>query len=231
MKKNTVLIAVLAVMSGMCTAKAGEIDFDGKSTGALRSVNFAISNAEVNQEIPAAPVPAPDINQSAPLTQDIDSMSADDREKLNTHLDSSIRTAMDYCNRNHLNELRGHLAELLVRGDVKEKFRFVNNPEKKYVFQNNGPVGTELLAAASVQQKGGVPVCMSWGTQNVCVKKEVIKKVCTAGVLVCVAGSIATTGTTAPVCTMTAATCAFVTEWMDECNDVPYCTQWYTEVM
>lgn len=233
MKKTSILIAMFAVIATASAARAEiNMDFDGKNAGSIRSVNFDLNNAEINQEIPATPAPVPDINQNAPLTQNIDSMSADDREKLNARLNSSIRTAMDYCNRNRLNDLRDRFAVLLVRGEIKEKFRFVNNPEKKFVFQNNGPIGTALLAAASGQQKGGNPYCVAWGKQNVCVDKMVCKYTC-----IVVGATVATWGSVNGIwqiiipAAIGTEVCKDVCANVPICADVPYCTQWETEII
>lgn len=229
MKKSTILMAIFAMMATATTmVSAAGIDFDGRTSGSLRSVNFSIANSEINQEIPA-PVMVAD----KPQGHNIESMSGEELERLNKHLDSSIKTAIDYCNKNHLASLKNNFMELLANGTVKDKYGFVYNSANKYIFQNKAPMGVAIQEASSAgQQKGGIPVCMSWGTQNVCIKKETWTKVCTAGALVCVAGtSIASGGTVAPICTQGAAVCAFVAAWIDECNDVPYCTNWYTEVM
>lgn len=227
MKKSNILIAAIAVLTTAASmVSAADIDFDGRTSGSLRSVNFAIANPEGNQEIPEIPAPVMAIDKSQ--AQNIDSMSGEEMERLNGHLDSSIKTAIDYCNKNRLDTLRNNFIELLTHGTIKDKYAFVNNNGKKYVFQNKYPIGAAILEASSAgQQKGGIPVCMSWGTQKICVKRETKEKVCTAAVLSCV---VLTVGGS-PVCTTIAAACAFVTVWVDECNDVPYCTNWYTEVM
>ena len=226
MKTSSILIAVFtATMTAAPMAKAAEIDFDGGNTGSIRSVNFAISNAEINQAIPEIPAPAMEIQKTQ--RKDIDSMSGAELENLNTRLDLSIKTAVDYCTRNRLDVLKNNLADLLANGTIKEKYGFVNNSANKYVFQHNKTPGAAILEASAGQQKGGIPVCMSWGTQKICVKRETKEKICTAATLSCVA---ATAGG-APVCTTIAAVCAFYVVWVDECNDVPYCTNWYTEVM
>lgn len=230
MKKSNILIAVFAAtLATASVATATEIDFDGRTAGALRSINFGVANAAVDLETPEIPAPARDSREIQDL--DINSLSGEELTKLDHRLDSSIRTAIDYCDKNRLNDIRNNFSALLTKGTIKEKYNFVNNHANKYVFQNMPPLRAAIPNALSAQQKGGIPVCLSWGTQKVCVKRETKEKICTAATLVCVAGSIASSGAVAPGCTLLAATCAFVTVWVDECNDIPYCTQWYTEVM
>lgn len=71
MNKTSILIAMSAVMSGIYGAKAGEIDFDGRSAGSIRSVNFAVSGAEIDQAIPVTPVPELGIVKGESLAKDV----------------------------------------------------------------------------------------------------------------------------------------------------------------
>ena len=133
---------------------------------------------------------------------------------------------MCHKNQHEISINSNSLANLLMHGDIKEKFRFVNNPTKKFMFENTTPIGTALLEAASAQQKGGCPVCTAWSSQQVCVPKQVCNNVCDAGAVTCVA----VTGGS-PICSAGAPICHLICNNTSECHDVPYCTNWDTEII
>jgi hypothetical protein len=216
------MLAVIIAAASVVTAT--EMDFDGRSAGALRSVNFDISNSEINQEIPEIPAPAIESRKIQDLN--IDSMTRENLVKLEHRLNFSIKTAINYCNKNHLDDMRNNFSELLVHGTIKDKNDFVNNPADKYVFHNKKTLGTEILEVSSGQSKGGNPYCVSWGSQQVCVPKQTCNNVCDAGTITCVA----VTGGS-PICSAGNPICHLICNNTSECHDVPYCTQWETEVI
>jgi len=231
MKKNSILIAAFAMIAAASAIQAQEaaIDFDGGSASPIRSVNFAIAHAEIDQEVPE--IPAPQMVSSGNRVQEINSLSSEDLEKLNNRLNSSIRTAIDYCDRNHLDVLKNNFADLLTRGTVKEKYGFVNNSSGKYTFQNKKPFGSAILEPSAGQQKGANPYCVAWGTQNVCVDKTVCKYTC-----VIVGATAATWGSVNGVwqiiipAAVGTEVCKDICENVPICADVPYCTQWELDV-
>lgn len=230
MKKSNILIAVLMAIAAAPMANAAEIDFDGRNSGSLRSVNFAINNSGINQDIPE--IPAPTVESRKIQDLDIDSMSGDDLKRMKHRLNSSIKTAIDYCNKNHLDDMQNNFAALLAHGTIKDKNDFVNNRAAKYVFPVMKTLGAEILEASSGQQKGGNPYCVAWGKQNVCVDKMVCKYTC-----IIVGATVATWGSVNGVwqiiipAAVGTEVCKDVCANVPICADVPYCTQWETEVI
>ena len=187
--KKLMMAAAAVVGLGIGSVHAAEmrVNFDGQETGALRAVSFDAVNMS-HAEGDGVSVPEPGKPETSIVSDDADSSYGTNKEALKVKLDWSIKSAIEYCEKNNLKALKNSFSEMLAHGTVKEKYGFVNNPEAKYVFQNKNIKSTTLTNAIS-QSKGGVPSCESWGTQKVCISKQTWAKVCTAGDLVCVAGS------------------------------------------
>jgi hypothetical protein len=256
MRNSSILIMVFAVMSAVSAASAEgiQINFDGRATDAMTfkdAVKLAqeksalvchqvcsrdekgtvtcweecnLPSKSEGGDSPAVPEPTRVTNAAS----DISSMSKEELEGLNSRLDSSIKTAINYCNKNRLDSLENNFKYLLAQGTIKEKYGFVYNTTNRYAFQKNESLGTAIMQASLGQEKGGNPYCVSWGSQQVCVPKQTCNNICDAAAIVCVASTIVGGS---PICSVAPPICHLICNNTSECHDVPYCTQWETEVI
>jgi len=254
MKNSSILLAVFAVMSAASAASAEglQINFDGRATDTMtfkEAIKLAqeksglvchhvcsrndkgtitcweectLPSKSEGSDLPSVPEPT----RVANAVSDISSMSKEELKGLNSRLNSSIKTAISYCNKNRLDNLGNNFKHLLAQGTIKEKYGFVYNSTNRYAFQKNESLGTAIMQASLGQEKGGNPYCVSWGTQQVCIPKQTCNNICDAGAITCVA----VTGGS-PVCSIGAPVCHLICNNTSECHDVTYCTQWETEVI
>lgn len=207
MKKSMILTAVFTVMaSASSMVNAAGIDFDGKAAGSLRSVNFAIANSEINQEIPEIP---------APVMAKADAFDIQNEEY---ELNRSIGSAIKDCDKKGFVALKPKFEKLLTMGNLQEKRDFVYNTNRSYDFPRRLFTGTEKTFTAAVGAVNDLrkvnKACLTWERKETCVtgRKEVCHTTCAAATLVC----LAIAGATAPVCTWATPACQIACTFVDD---------------
>ena len=217
MKKSTLLIAVLAVMSAVSSvsAKGPQINFDGRNIGAISFTEAvqAIENADISMVAVPEPIP----------------VAVTDIKMEEAELNRSIGTAIKDCEKKELSRLKSKFEKLLTQGLLQEKRDFVYNNKQTYEFPTRLFMGTEEAKTGTISSLlSTTRNCVTWDIKKECVtnRKEVCHTTCAAAVLVC----IAVAGAASPVCTWAAPICTIACSFVDDtvCTDVKYCTGYAT---
>lgn len=159
--KRTMIAAAGLICFGLGLVNAEEIkvNFDGQESSALRAVNFEGSSAAAPESAKPEAVILPGADAAA--------LYGTDKEELERSLDSSIQTAVKYCEKNNIVNTKKNLETLGIYGTFEEKYQFVYNMDKNYTFP-------ERIVAAQSNKMGGMG--------QSCVNQSVCRVVCmTAG--------------------------------------------------
>lgn len=225
MKKMRVLAVVaVAVLVAASVAKAGELlNFDGQGNSGFRAVSFADMVSGVEIEVAAVPDPVEPVVATEP-GNDASSQRRVVAEKLDTIIVLSIESS-----KNSVPPFaRESLKKLLAQGTMEEKLSFVSGNQKKYTFPariaqglavENNDIGSDFHRISK-----GIPACVSWGSKEVCVDRQVCKDVCVAGAVTCYAVT-SVTGVATTVCGPGAAVCTLACIIKPECTSVPVCLE------
>jgi len=239
MKK--IIIAVFAVMSAAsaASAKGLQINFDGRATDAMtfkeavklvqeksglachqvctRDEKGIVtcwdectpSNKSAGSDFPAVPaVPAPVTSPA-----EVKSVIASGRRVFSPEeimaMDTSIKSAIAYTNSHQSFATSVRFERLLKDGTPEQKLEFVNSEQGSvYRFPNNINPATRT--------------CTSWGSNQVCMDKEVCQTSCVAGAVVCYAVTNIF-GVVTQTCGAGAAVCTLVCKTIPVCTSTPVC--------
>ncbi|MBI4657063.1 MAG: hypothetical protein HY746_10015 [Elusimicrobia bacterium] len=221
MKKSKMIVTALTIFFMFSSAKAQEeikIDFDGRSFRTMNIVEM------LKTDISANAFEMPDRESEPEILDKID------KKEFNKNLDYSIKSAIEYCRKNNIDEfITDNFKKLLVYGTEDEKIEFIKST--KYLFPKKFRSGREVdfNEHLNLESKGVTPVCIKWEKQEVCVDKEVCETVCVAGAVTCYAITLPS-GLPSTVCGAGAAVCTLVCKLKPKCTNVPVCVEWYSDI-
>ncbi len=236
--------AVVTLGAGFVNAAEININFDGRSTGAITfkevvELAHQKSGFECHQacypdgkcKSICTPIAKSEGNGlavlPAPTPVEVDGFVTKEGEN---ELNRSIGTAIKDCENKGFGTLKTKFEKLLIQGILQEKLDFVNNTKRTYEFPRRLFIGTEEAKVNTVASLLNVTKnCVAWDTVQECTtgQKEVCHNVCAAALLVCVA---ATDGLGSPICSYAAPGCSLVCAFVPEttCISVKHCTQYAT---
>jgi hypothetical protein len=243
MKKSSILIAVLAVMSAASTASAVglQINFDGKSTAAMtfkEAVKLVQEKSglicqqvcsrdekgtvtcweECTQAGKSEASDLPAVPVPTPVKSDLRDAIGEADE-----VNHSIGTAIKDCEKKGYGTLKTQFEKLLTQGLPQEKLDFVYNTKKTYKIPSRAIFGAETADAAQSMANASKSsgACVASHTEQICIDRNVCHTVCTAGQLVCYAVPGG-----APYCGPGAAVCNLVCAIVPECTNSTVCDNW-----
>lgn len=152
-------VGIVCLGMGLVSAEETKVNFNGREINVLRSVGFEGAN---NFRVTANSTPAPEAGKPEALKLSDDDTAAlygAGREELEKNLDSSIQTAVKYCEKNNIVNTKKNLENLGIYGTFEEKYQFVYNMDRNYTFPQR------IVAAQSDKMAGMAQTCLN---QSIC---------------------------------------------------------------
>lgn len=225
MKKNSILVAVFAIIIAASAAKAAEIiDFNGAKGLKPQSMHdiFATGQnslpAGISENIPAAPMPEqPDEAQIKAFRK--------------AFVDGIIKGAADYSSEKGMRGLAKDFQNLLTYGTYKEKFAFVYNKDVSYRFPDKIAAIKMNADKGAASDRFGMgnksQTCFASHDEQVCNQKKVCRYVC-AGTFTGL-GSLGGGFGAGVGLGIGHELCQDICEDIEECTTVTVCDQWVTD--
>ncbi|MEF3280474.1 MAG: hypothetical protein K6357_05860 [Elusimicrobiota bacterium] len=203
------------LMFSYTNAEETKMDFDGKvqrTESIIETIKANIDNA--NALNVSLPKPEPEVVNNT-----------DKMEERN--LDYSIKTAIEYCKKQNFSILENNFRNLLIHGTREEKYEFVYNAGKTYVFPlriRRMSLFDNKSTQYNIQQlsKTRLYTCIASHIEEECINRPVCRIVCTAASTF--AGSVAGGHTGAAVAIgVSGQICQELCELIPECSLITVC--------
>ena len=209
--KKLIIIVAAAIGLGLVSAHAGEIDFDGKTTGAMGFMETTKSSDSRQNDNIMYEQPKPASVSFGNMEEPVFS------PRIVAAMDESIGSAIAYVNTHRLgSQLRTGFECLRDQGTLAEKSGFV------YAADGSGYALPDRCMLPSTK---GTCICTAWDWRDVCHDTTVYKDVCEQVAGVCAAGSWIGGVWTIGECTAAYMVCKAVATIIPSCIPVKYCSQ------
>jgi hypothetical protein len=208
MKKNKLIGVIIIMFTFFFFAKAEEVNFDGEKNVEFKNI---INMREV------LTIQEPKISDKIPDTQ---------RSNINKSVDYAILNTIKRCEENNVSyNIIDGLKKLFIYGSSEERSEFLKGHTYYIPSHIQRLPSVDITSFLNEIGNGNIKgagmcgqVCVEWGTEQVCIDKNVCNNECDALTLVCIKWDPKKSD-----CAIWGPACHIVCNIISDCHDVPVC--------